>query len=178
MPVNLHVIRASEFICLGANEYLDFEASKKTLQGLAEACRRRGLDCALMDLRTLPAISRPHFTKPELAALVMSFRDAGFTREQRLAVLYQHDEYGGIRDFAFIGRLRGMQVRAFQDFEAAVQWLSEGQANPAECAQPGIPVPIALPAKQARIIAGGRTSGEPGGTGRPRPSRRGRHRRL
>jgi hypothetical protein len=165
MPVELHVIKASEFIRVGANEYLDFEASKKTLQSLAMACRKRGLNCAVLDLRTLPVISRPHFTKPELAALVMSFREAGFTRDQRLAVLYRHDEHGGIRDFAFIGRLRGLQVRTFQEFEAAAQWISEGQPTLAECAEPGVPVPISKPERRLRVTHGGRTTG---GTGTAR----------
>ena len=41
MPVELQVIRASEFVCLDADELLDFEASKNALQGLAQACRKR-----------------------------------------------------------------------------------------------------------------------------------------
>jgi hypothetical protein len=53
MPIQLHVIRASEFVRLDSQEYLDFEASKQALQGLARACRKRGLDRAMLDLRRL-----------------------------------------------------------------------------------------------------------------------------
>lgn len=142
MPIELQVIRASEFICLDADELLDFEASKKALQGLAYACRKRGQDRAMLDLRDLPVPAKPHFTTKELAALVGTFRDAGFSRQQRLAVLYQYDVHGGVRNFAFFGKMRGLQVQAFREFEAALQWLSEEPENPGE-PQAGIPIPIA-----------------------------------
>ena len=81
MPVELQVIRAAEFVRLDPDEHLDLEASKEVLRTLASACRKRGLDRAVVDLRKLPVLARPHFTKTELAALVDSFRDAGFTDE-------------------------------------------------------------------------------------------------
>ena len=142
MPVELHVIRASEFVCLDPHELLDFEATKKALQSLAVACHKRGVGCAVVDLRGLPVPSRPQFTKTQLAALVGTFRDAGFSQQQRLAVLYQQDIHGGIRDFAFISRMRGLQVQAFTDFEAALLWLSEGEKSESKPGQSGIPVPI------------------------------------
>src|SRR5947208_11951203 len=91
MSLELQVIRASEFVCLDPDEHLDFEASKKALQLLALACHKRGLNCAVVDLRSLPVPSKPQFTKTQLAALVGTFRDAGFSRQQRLALLYHQD---------------------------------------------------------------------------------------
>lgn len=129
MPVELQIIRAREFIRLGAQGHLDFETSQETLQALARACRKRGLDRALLDLRALPVPVKPLFTPSELAALVETFREAGFGRHQRLAVLYRDDPHGGARTFAFISRMRGWQVRAFGDFEEALLWLSEEQAG-------------------------------------------------
>ena len=125
MSIELHVIHASDFIHLGADEYLDVQASKDALRTLAQACCERGINCAVLDLRQLPVEAKPHFTTSELAALVVVFRDAGFTRQQRLAVLYSHDIHGGIRSFAFISRMRGLQVQAFLDFESAFLWLAE-----------------------------------------------------
>ena len=142
MPLDLHVIRASEFVCLDADERLDFAASKKALQTLAQACRKRGLDCALLDLRSLPVPVRPVFTPTELAALVGTFHEAGFGRHQRLAVLYRIDPHGGARKFAFIGRIRGWQVRAFSEFEAAFLWLSEENGRPARGRENEISIPI------------------------------------
>src|SRR5215469_10572753 len=129
MPIALHIFRANEFIRLDATEHLDFEASKHVLESLAFACRKRGLDCAMLDVRTVPVPAKPAFTEKELAALIGAFRDAGFSRRHRLAVLYRHDVHGGIRTFAFLSKMRGLQVHAFNDFEKALEWLSEGQED-------------------------------------------------
>jgi hypothetical protein len=142
MPIDLEVIHASEFIRMDPHEHLDLEESKKMLAALALACRKRGIGRALLDLRTVPIPARPQFTPTELAALVRTFREAGFTREQRLAVLYHTDIFGGIRNFAFFGRMRGLQVQAFTDFEEALLWLSDGQETCRERPERGIPVPI------------------------------------
>jgi hypothetical protein len=146
-PIELQIIRANEFVCLDANELLDFEATKKVLQGLALACRKRGLDRAMLDLRAVPVPAKPHFTLEELAELVATFAQAGFTRHQRLAILYQHDVYGGVRNFAFFSKMHGLQVQAFHDFEEALYWLSTGHDDVTEL-QTGIPVPI----KKRRLL--------------------------
>jgi len=125
MPVDLQVILASEFVRLDASEHLDFEASKKVLQAMAQACLKRGVVRAMVDIRAIPAPPKPAFTPSQLAALVGTFWEAGFGRGQRLAVLYQEDPHGGARTFAFIGRMYGWQVRAFSEFEQAFHWLSE-----------------------------------------------------
>jgi hypothetical protein len=142
MPVELQVIRASEFIRLDPHEHLDFLASRQALQDIAHACQMRGLESALLDLRALSVPDKPKFTATELAALVGTFRDAGFGKKQRLAILYRVDVYGGVRNFAFISRLRGMQVRAFEEFESALNWLSEGHIEEEECPETAVPVPI------------------------------------
>ena len=144
MPVELQIIRASDFIRLGADELLDFEESKKTLQLLAQACRKRGLDRALLDVRAIPVPAKPRFTSVELAALVGTFREAGFSRQQRLAILYQQDPHRGARKFAFISRMRGLQVQAFNDFETAVNWLWEEPHSPVEHRERGTPIPVTI----------------------------------
>jgi hypothetical protein len=127
MPIDLHIIRASEFVRLSAQGHLDFKASKEALAVIAQACRKRGVHRALLDLRALPIPPKPVFTPSELAALVATFREAGFTRRQRLAVLYRADPHKGARLFAFISIMRGWHVRAFGDFEEALLWLSEDE---------------------------------------------------
>lgn len=142
MPVELQVIRASEFIRFDPGSHLDFESSKNVLRDLAHACRKRGVDRAVMDLRSLPVPPKPILTASQLAALVLTFQEAGFTKKQRLALLYHSDIYGGVRNFAFISRMRGLKVQAFTDFEAAFQWLSEDAEKPAEGQLAEVPVPI------------------------------------
>jgi hypothetical protein len=141
MPAELQIIRASEFVALDPDRHMDFEASKNELQKLAHACRKRGLNRALLDLRGLPVLPKPHFNTEEVAALVGAFRSAGFTRRQRLAVLYEHDRYGIIRNFTFFSRLRGLQVQSFLDYEKAMNWLSGEQESSPE-SQKGTEVPI------------------------------------
>jgi hypothetical protein len=132
MSAELQVIRASEFVCLDANAHLDFDASKKSLQGLAQACRKRGLNRALLDLRGLPVLSKPHFDTREVSELAGAFSEAGFTGRQRLAILYDHDFYGIIRDFINFSRKRGLQVEAFLEYEDATSWLSGKQGEDTE----------------------------------------------
>lgn len=152
MPLELQVIRASEFIRLDAQEYLDFEASKDALRELARACQKRGLDRALLDLRSLPVPTKRVFTPTELALLVSTFREAGFSRGQRLAILYEHDIYGGVRNFAFISRMRGMDVQAFIGFEHAFEWLFEAQQGEDEGGREDVPVRITRTAGASKRI--------------------------
>jgi len=171
MSIELQIIRASEFVRLDAHKHLDLTASQEALRGLAHACHKRAIDRALVDLRTLPVLARPHFTTTELAALVGTFREAGFTRQQRLAILYRDDVHGGIRNFAFISRMRGLQVHAFSEFESALQWLSEESAKPAGRPAPEVPIPITNRAGEVRKLPASLPAEIPGGRA-IRPTRR------
>ena len=163
MAEELQIIRASEFVCLDADKHRSFETSKKSLQNLALACRKRGLDRALLDLRGLPILPKPHFTKPQVAALAGAFREAGFALKQRLAVLYDHDVYGIIRDFILFSRQYGVQAEAFLDYEKAMSWLYGKLEDTAEWKR-GAQVPIAKPEakKSSGKATGAKDSRMPG----------------
>lgn len=126
MPMELQIIRAREFIRLGPRGHFDLDASKAALTRLADACCRRGIHQALLDLRALHPGPEPVFSPNDLVTLVNTFREAGFTHQDRLAVLYGADPHHRARLFAFIAKLRGWKVQAFDDFEAAILWLSGG----------------------------------------------------
>ena len=140
MPFDIQIIRANEFVRLNPQRHLDFEGSKEALSAIARACQKRGIARAVLDLRSLPIPARPLFTRDELSALVETFREAGFSRRQRLAVLYRADPHRGVRKFAFISTLRGWNVRAFSDFEKALEWLSSDGLP--EFSFDALPVPI------------------------------------
>ena len=125
MPMELQIIRAQEFIRLGASGRFDLKASKAVLAQLAGACCKRGIHQALLDLRALHPGPKPVFSPNDLVTLVNTFREVGFTQKQRLAVLYGSDPHHRARLFAFIAKLRGWKVQAFDSFEEAVLWLSE-----------------------------------------------------
>lgn len=130
MPLELHIIRAHEFIQLGPHGHFDLAASKVALTQLARACRKRSIDQALVDLRALHPGRTPVFSRTDLAELVSTFREVGFSHRQRLAILYHSDPHHRARLFAFLSTMHGWHVKAFGDFEEAFLWLSSG-ATPA-----------------------------------------------
>jgi hypothetical protein len=124
MTLAIELIRTPEFIRASPHGILDFSATKETLASLARACVKRGLKRALLDLRGLP-LPRVPFTCSELVGLVETFRESGFGKTQKLAVLYAEDRHRGAPLFSFIGRMHGWNVRVFKVFEEALQWLSD-----------------------------------------------------
>src|SRR5258708_3446390 len=103
MPLELQIIRAREFIRLDAHGALEVEQSRAVLKALAEACRKRGNERALLDVRD----TCTELTPSDLATLVMDFCEIGFPRSQRLAVLHTTDQNFRARLFALISNLRG-----------------------------------------------------------------------
>jgi hypothetical protein len=140
MPLELQIIRAREFIKLGVQGGLDLAGSREMLRQLASACRKRGIDQALLDLRDLHPGPTPLLSSDDLATLVNTFHEIGFSERQRLAVLYSEDPHYGARIFAFISTLRGWNVKALDKFEDAMLWLSQGQDE--ERTQEGAEVPL------------------------------------
>ena len=134
MPLELQIIRATEFIRVGAHGQFDLAASKAALAKLAGACRKRGIQQAMLDLRALHPGPKPVFSPADLLELVNTFPEVGFTHQLRLVILYHSDPHKRARLFAFLSTIRGWSVRAFGDFEQALHWLSSGQTTPA---QPG-----------------------------------------
>jgi len=127
MPQELQIIRASEFIRYNAQGYFDLVASKAALAELAAVCRKRGIHQAMLDLRALRPGPKPVFSPADLAELVGTFREVGFTHREHLAILYHSDPHRRARLFAFLSTMHGWNVRAFGDFEKALLWLSSGE---------------------------------------------------
>jgi hypothetical protein len=161
MPQELQIIRASEFIRFGAHGHFDLAASKVALAELARACRKRGIAHAMMDLRALHPGPKPVFSPADLAELVSTFREIGFTRQERLAILYGSDPHRRARLFAFLSTMHGYAVRAFGDFEAALLWLSSAQEGPADVL--GVPPGKRIPVRDLKR--------EPGSRAHPRTTR-------
>ncbi len=187
MPIELQIIRAQEFIRLGAHGHFDLEASKAVLKQLATACRLRGIHQALLDVRAVVPGQKPVFSPKDLVALVETFGQVGFKRQDRVAVLYGSDPHHRASLFSFVATVHGWQVQAFKDFEKAIYWLAA--AGPAAAAPEvelpsrpkRIPVrqlsslppaskPAALPAIPIKSITGSRPAAEPVKTGKIKPS--------
>src|SRR5438045_3747150 len=112
MPLDVQIIRAREFIRMGPRGELDLGATRAVLETLAAACRKRGIERALLDGRD----ARTNLTAAEMAELVQIFRLVGFPNGQKLALLHSGDPRRRARILTFIGALRGWSVRAFEDF--------------------------------------------------------------
>jgi hypothetical protein len=92
----------------------------------------------MMDLRALHPGPKPVFSPADLAEPVGTFREIGFTQQERLAILYGSDPHHRARLFAFLSTMHGYAVRAFGDFEEALLWLSSGgEASPKPRRFPG-----------------------------------------
>jgi hypothetical protein len=144
MPLQLQIIRAHEFIRVGAHGRFDVAASRAALAELARACRKRGVHQAVLDLRALKPGPVPVFKPTDLVTLVSTFHAIGFTKKHRLAVLYSADPHRRARLFAFISRMRGWNVGAFQNFEEALAWLADNEPADLEpdARQQKIPIKI------------------------------------
>ena len=125
MPLELQVIRASEFIRLGASGQFDLAGSQEILKQLASACQRRGVERALLDLRDVHPGVTPMLTRDDLASLVHTFCTIGFSDRLRLVLLYSADPHHRARMFALMSILHGWNVKASDNFEEAVHWLSQ-----------------------------------------------------
>ncbi len=142
--MQIELIRAAEFVRVGPEGKFDLAASKATLAKLAEACRRRGIDNALIDLRALQPGPRPVYSTSDLVELVNTFPQAGFTKRLRLAILYGSDPHKRARLFAFVSTLHGWSVQAFGDFEHALRWLSSARETPTQADEASLGKPVRI----------------------------------
>ena len=135
MPLELQIIRACEFIRLDAYGQHDLASSREILKQLAGACRRRGIERALLDLRDVHPGVTPMLTRDDLASLVNTFCNIGFSDRLRLVLLYSADPHHRVRMFALMSILHGCNVKASENFEEALFWLSQEEA--ADRKEPG-----------------------------------------
>jgi formylglycine-generating enzyme len=145
MPMELQIIRAHEFVRLGPHGRFDLKRSKAVLAELGRACCKRGIQQALLDLRALHPGPKPIFSPNDLVTLVNTFHEIGFTHKQRLAVLYGSDPHHRARLFAFIAKLRGWSVQAFDSFEQAMLWLSRSE-------EPAVETELTPTAKKVPVV--------------------------
>jgi hypothetical protein len=129
MPVELQIIRACDFVRMGTHGEFDFEKTREALADLASACRRRGVHRALIDVRKSHSSLSPN----DIAALVTVFSENAVTRYLRLAIVYAGRQSYRTKLFVFFSSMRARKVRAFEEFEEALVWLSKpDQARSAE----------------------------------------------
>jgi hypothetical protein len=121
MPYDIHIVPAHEFIRLDAKGQLDLRATRTLLYDIAARCHAKQVDRILLDVRHVI----PNLQIIELHELAMTFDDYQFEPCDRLAILHRPNSTGGAALFADTAAKRGYQIRAFDDFERAFNWLIE-----------------------------------------------------
>jgi hypothetical protein len=130
MPFNLQIIRTSDFIRLNGKGEYDREETRAALRDVATTCIRSGVDRALIDVRD----ARSDMQMEDLRELAMKFKEMGFCKHHRLAILHRSSagervEFFSMRPgeraefFAMCAAQSGWNVQAFDDFERAMEWL-------------------------------------------------------
>lgn len=136
MPCDIEVIHAGDFMKAGAHGQYDLASSRKALANLAAAMLRRGFDRALLDLRSVHSKA---LSATELYSLASTFKDAGFQQQHRLALLHRYDRVANADFFAMFVAEKGFNVRAFDNFEEAFNWLAEIELVMPESGPPQTP---------------------------------------
>ncbi|HEX3357344.1 MAG TPA: hypothetical protein VHS31_10275 [Tepidisphaeraceae bacterium] len=120
MPYDLHIVKPSDFIRLDAHKQVDVKQSLAALSALAKTCVQRNVDHALLDVRDLPAT----LSLTDLYTLAKAFPETGFTQHHRLAILHRFSSAERAEMFAMFASDHGWQVRAFENYEEAIEWFS------------------------------------------------------
>jgi hypothetical protein len=137
MPLNMQVIQTSDFIRQNSEGEYDQQQSLEVLKGVAQVCVERGINCALLDVRD----ARSDMKMDDVYQLAQAFKEVGFQKKQRLAMLYRASgpervEFFGVQPgeraklFAMCASDDGWNVRAFDDYGKAIEWFAE--ASPAD----------------------------------------------
>jgi len=136
--VELQIIRACEFVRVGAKGEFDFESTRPILMALATACGKRGVDRSLLDVRGASS----NLTPNDLAALVNVFTEAAHSTRLRLAIVHTGDQNYRAKLFAFFSAMRGRKVRSFESFEEALVWLSTPNEPGEDRSRHGEEIPV------------------------------------
>lgn len=121
MPYDLHIIKTKDFIRFDGHGHVAVDESHRVLANLAKTCVERGIDCALLDIRDI----RSKLPLADVYRLARAFQEMGFQKHHRLAILHRYDASERAALFAMLASARGWNVRAFDEYEDAIQWFAE-----------------------------------------------------
>ena len=124
MPYDIRIVPGREFIRLDAKGELDLRASREILSDIAAKCVNNRVDRVLLDLRNV----LPDLQPIDVYELATSFQESNIERQDRLAILHGPDALNRAATFASLATKRGWQVRDFDNFEHAFNWLNEGRS--------------------------------------------------
>jgi hypothetical protein len=124
MSIEIRVVPLGEILRTDVRGVHDFASARDVLGRVAEACDARPGLHVLLDAREVRA---PSLTPADVFSLVKLMEGWGIGVRNRLAILYRpRDAIDRGRLFALCAAEQGVQLAAFQDFEAAIDWLAQG----------------------------------------------------
>lgn len=134
MSIEIRVVPLGEILRTDVSGVHDFVSARVLLGQIAEACDARPGLHVLLDAR---AVQAPSLTSVDMFNLVKMMQDRGVGVRNRLAVLYRpRDEVDRGRLLALCAAEQGVRLGAFQDFEAAIDWLGQADGQAPEARGP------------------------------------------
>jgi len=124
MANNIHVVKTNDFVRLDAHGKVNLAESRRILSEVAKTCFSRGVNCGMLDVRDL----QPSLSLSDLYTLVWAFKEMGFTHAHRLAVLHRYESTERAEFFAMCAESSGWHVRAFDEYEEAMEWFQKEDA--------------------------------------------------
>ena len=126
MPTNVKIIHARDFIRATPGGVLDLQTSERLLLDIAEASSQLpGVDL-LLDTRN----SMTLLSTSDLWELAQKVSSAGAKSLRRTAVLCPAERFDHARFFSMCAERHGFEIRAFLDYEHAMEWLVESDRAP------------------------------------------------
>ena len=129
MPTNVRIVQAGEFIKATPSGVLDLVASEQLLAEVAKASRRVPDAHVLLDTRNAMAI----LNTSDLWTLAAKAASEAAKSRRRTAVLCPAERFDHARFFAMCAERHSLNIRAFVDYEHAIEWLigTDAYATPA-----------------------------------------------
>ncbi len=125
MPVNVKVINTKEFIRVSATGTLDFAASKQAILDIASQIKKSGEYEVLIDSRGADAT----LSIIELYQLGVAMAGHPSLRHSKIGLLGPMSGMDSGYFLETVAQNRGVNIRAFTDFEQAITWLVMQEAS-------------------------------------------------
>ena len=126
MPTNVKIIHARDFIRATPGGVLDVQASEKLLLEVAEASSQVPDVDLLLDTRNTMTV----LSTADLWALAQKVSNTGARSLRRTAVLCPAERFDYAQFFSLCGERHGLEIRAFLDYEHAMEWLVSEDRTP------------------------------------------------
>ena len=123
MAVDVRIIPIKEFLRSDVSGTLDLERSLSILRKLVEECKNHNIDRILIDTREATS----NASMLDVWTLARKLTPSGLSRVAVVNRPKEDVERGTFLELCATNR--GYQLKAFNDFEAAFTWLSEGQPS-------------------------------------------------